>query len=76
MPSRRRRGCRTDQKVSRGNRNGLERPAVEGESPVRATCWRRGRHLSMAGHEESCQKQRRPSRKAKHYRKTDSEPVP
>ena len=34
------------------------------------------RHLSSAEHEKFCVKQRGPSRKAKYYRKTDSEPVP
>ena len=34
------------------------------------------RHLSSAGHEKSCVNLRGPSRKAKHYRETDSEPVP
>ena len=33
-------------------------------------------HLSSAEHEELCAKLRGPSRKAKHYRETDSEPVP
>ena len=37
---------------------------------------RRFRHLSSAEHEEFCVNQRGPSRKAKHYRETDSEPVP
>ena len=35
-----------------------------------------GRHLSSAGHEESCVNQPGPSGKAKYYRETDSEPVP
>ena len=34
------------------------------------------RHLSKPGHEESWPNPRGPSRKAKHYRETDSEPVP
>ena len=34
------------------------------------------RHLSSAEHEEFCANPRGPSRKAKHYRETDSEPVP
>ena len=33
-------------------------------------------HLSSAEHEELCVNLRGPSRKAKHYRETDSEPVP
>ena len=34
------------------------------------------RHLSTAEHEEFCGNRRGPSRKAKHYRETDSEQVP
>ena len=34
------------------------------------------RHLSSAEHEKFCMNQRGPSRKAKYYRETDSEPVP
>ena len=34
------------------------------------------RHLSSAEHEEFCMNPRGPSRKAKYYRETDSEPVP
>ena len=34
------------------------------------------RHLSSAEHEKFCMNPRGPSRKAKHYRETDSEPVP
>ena len=57
------------------NRNFLESEGAEGDTPVRA---RRGspiRHLSRAGHVESCPNPRGPSRKAKHFQKTDSEPV-
>ena len=34
------------------------------------------RHLSSAEHEEFCMNLRGPSRKAKYYQETDSEPVP
>ena len=58
------------------NRNGLERPDREGDIPVRASGDSGCRHLSRAGHEESCLNPRGPSRKAKYDRKTDSGPVP
>ena len=51
------------------NRNFLESEGAEGDTPVRA---RRGcpiRHLSRAGHVESCPNQRGPSRKAKDCRR-------
>ena len=48
---------------------GLENPGVEGDTPVRATRRRQGRHLSRAGHVESCPNQRGPSRKAKDCRR-------
>ncbi len=54
----------------------MERRAVGGESPVPRRHCQRVRHLSRSGHEESGLNQRGPSRKAKHYRETDSEPVP
>ena len=56
--------------------NGLERPAVAGDSPVHEWSPRRSGILSSAGHEKSCVKLRGPSRKAKYSRETDSEPVP
>ena len=57
-------------------RNGLESPAIDGESPVRVRCFHPSGILSNAEHEEFCAKQRGPSRKAKYSRETDSEPVP
>ena len=55
----------------------MEIHAAEGESPVTDNRRARSRrHLSSAGHEKSCVNQRGPSRKAKYYRETDSEPVP
>ena len=53
----------------------MERRREEGDTPVAATRTCQGRHLSRAGHEESCPNPRGPSRKAKHFQKTDSEPV-
>ena len=54
----------------------LGRYGEEGETPVQARFDIQEVHLSRAGHEESCPNLRGPSRKAKYYRKTDSEPVP
>ena len=51
---------------SRANRNGLERPAAGGDSPVRASPAARLRYLSRAGHVQSCPNPRGPSRKAKY----------
>ena len=53
----------------------METRREEGETPVPATRTSQDRHLSRAGHEESCPNPRGPSRKAKHFQKTDSEPV-
>ena len=58
------------------NRKALENVVVEGESPVRVRNCNQERHLSRAGHVKSCLNPRGPSRKAKYFRKTDSEPVP
>ena len=58
------------------NWNCLESQSVEGERPVQVKGYVEDCHLSRAGHEESCLKQRRPCRKAKYYQKTDSGPVP
>ena len=52
-----------------GTGRGLENPGVEGDTPVRATGRRQGRHLSRAGHVESCPNLRGPSRKAKDCRR-------
>ena len=54
----------------------METRRAEGETPVPATRTSQDRHLSRAGHEESCPNPRGPSRKAKDYQKTDSVPVP
>ena len=60
-----------------GERNGMGRPAAEGESPVReplaAACARR---LSRAGHEEPRLNPGRPRSKAEHPCATDSGRVP
>ncbi len=76
--ARRGRGCRTaNEGDSTDQGNGVETPAAEGESPVpEGQDAAPRRHLSKAGHEKSCPNPRGPSRKAKHYRETDSEPVP
>ena len=58
------------------NRKALENVVVEGESPVSVRNCCQERHLSRAGHVKSCLNPRGPSRKAKYFRKTDSEPVP
>ena len=58
------------------NENALENAATEGESPVSVWNCCQERHLSRAGHVKSCLNPRGPSRKAKYFRKTDSEPVP
>ena len=60
----------------RGKRNGIGRPAIEGESPVRESPEGPGGTLSTAGHEESCRKRPGPSGKAKYHIATDSERVP
>ena len=54
----------------------MGRPTEEGESPVVEIVRDMEGILSTAGHVESRRKQRGPSRKAKYYLVTDSEPVP
>ena len=54
----------------------MENAAADGESPVPAEFCAQESHLSRAGHVKSCPNPRGPSRKAKYFRKTDSEPVP
>ena len=54
----------------------LENVAADGESPVPVKFCAQESHLSRAGHVKSCLNPRGPSRKAKYFRKTDSEPVP
>ena len=71
-----RRGSRTTLRHLDRERNGLESPAREGESPVCEATSRPSGILSKAGHEESCPNPPGPSGKAKYSRETDSEPVP
>jgi hypothetical protein len=57
--------------------NGLERPTIDGDSPVRKidqTSW--VGFPSTTGHVKSCGNSGGPSPKAKYYLVTDSEPVP
>ena len=63
-------------KTRQGTGTLLESVTVGGESPVQVTRLGRECHLSRAGHVESCLNLRRPCRKAKYNRKTDSVPVP
>ena len=57
------------------NWNVLESSTVDGDSPVQVNVMIHERHLSRAGHVQSCLNPRGPSRKAKYSQKTDSEPV-
>ena len=57
------------------NWNVLESSTEDGDSPVQASVMIQERHLSRAGHVQSCLNLRGPSRKAKYSQKTDSEPV-
>ena len=57
-------------------RNGLERPAIEGDSPVRGQALSPRWHPSTAGHVKPCGNLGGPSSKAKYYLPTDSELVP
>ena len=70
------RGCRSVQRNTSRNAKQMESCRRGGDTPVAVTRMYQGRHLSRAGHEESCPNPRGPSRKAKHFRKTDSGPVP
>ena len=54
----------------------MERFAIEGDSPVLEILQKSSWHLSRPEHEEFWLNLRGPSRKAKYYRETDSEPVP
>ena len=56
--------------------NGLERPAVEGDSPVGEIPKNSRGFPSTTGHEKPCGNLGGPSSKAKYYLPTDSEPVP
>ena len=73
------RGPRTPRAVRkpRAQRNGLGRPAAQGESPVReARAASAAPTQSTSGHEEPGGKQGGPPSKAEHSPATDSEPVP
>ena len=70
------RGSRTTLRHLDRERNGLESPAREGDSPVCEATSRPSGILSNAGHEKACAKPPGPSGKAKYFRETDSEPVP
>ena len=54
----------------------MERLIIEGDNPVLDILDITSRHLSRPEHEEFWLNSRGPSRKAKYYRETDSEPVP
>ena len=54
----------------------MERPAIDGESPVVEIGTDSNRYPSIAGHVQSGGNPRGPSRKAKYYWLTDSELVP
>ena len=54
----------------------MERLIKEGDNPVLDILGIISRHLSRPEHEEFWLNSRGPSRKAKYYRETDSEPVP
>ncbi len=58
------------------NGNAMEIASIEGDRPVPVKCRIQEYYLSRAGHVKSCLNPRGPSRKAKYFRKTDSEPVP
>ena len=58
------------------NGTGLERPAAEGESPVRANHDGSRRHLSSAGHVEPRANPPRPLGKAKYGLSPIAHPVP
>ena len=54
----------------------MERPAIDGDSPVREKKRSPEEYPSTAGHVESGGNLGGPSPKAKYYSLTDSEPVP
>ena len=54
----------------------MERPAIEGDSPVKVRIRALFVFLSNAGHVKSRMKPPGPPGKAKYYLITDSEPVP
>ena len=51
----------------------MERPAIDGDSPVGENEWSPERYLSKSGHVKSRLNPRRPFRKAKYSLTTDSE---
>lgn len=70
------RGCGTATRKGRGEANGLERPAVQGDSPVADSPRPSGGIPSKAGHVKPCLNPGGPPPKAKHSPMTDSEQVP
>ena len=56
--------------------NGLERPAIEGDSPVSGSDLSPRWHPSTAGHVKPCGNSGGPPPKAKYYLVTDSGQVP
>ena len=70
------RGSRSTTRFLSGERNGLESPAIVGDSPVREAESGSSAILSNAGHEKSCANPPGPSGKAKYSRETDSARVP
>ena len=69
-------GCRTASLHCYREENGLENPAIAGESPLSEAYYRHSVILSSAGHEKSCVNRPGPSGKAKYSNETDSVPVP
>ena len=51
----------------------MERPAIDGDSPVGEKKWSPERYLSKSGHVKPGLNPRGPSRKAKYFLTTDSE---
>ena len=62
--------------INNSRRNVLEKPTIEGESPVSERKVEVSGIQSSTRHEKSRMKERGPSRKAKYYLMTDSERVP
>ena len=54
----------------------MERPAIDGDSPVHEIFVHPRGTLSTTGHVKPCGNPGGPSPKAKYYSMTDSEPVP
>ena len=73
------RGCRAvhrEVKKVKVSRIGMERPGIEGNTPVDENLDSSVRYLSKAGHEKPCLNPGRPLSKAKYSVVTDSERVP